>query len=117
MTDVGDRKPVEDVVWSDEAYQETYRQAGLYVVTTRRPLAEEDEPYEWVNKTRIAPWVICVLQRAERRCRGKRSKSFLDGCACQYMNQRRCTSWHEVGEPWWSSYHVPELHCSQGWPI
>ena len=71
MTDVGDRRPVEDVVWSDEAYQETYRQAGLYVVTTRRPLAEEDEPYEWVNKTRIAPWVICVLQKVRETLSGE----------------------------------------------
>ena len=68
-------------MWSDEAYQETYRQAGLHVLATLRPLAKEDEPYEWVNETRIAPWVIYVLQRAEKRCRGKRSKSFIDGSA------------------------------------
>ena len=71
MTDVGDRRPVEDVVWSDEAYQETYRQAGLHVLATRRPLAEEDEPYEWVNKTRIAPWVICVLQKVRETLSGE----------------------------------------------
>jgi len=71
MTDVGDRRPVEDIVWSDEAYQETYRQAGLHVLATLKPLAKEDEPYEWVNETRIAPWVIYVLQKAEKRCRRK----------------------------------------------
>jgi len=61
MTDGGDRRPVEDVVWSDEAYQEIYRQAGLHVLATLKPLAKEDEPYEWLNETRIAPWVIYVL--------------------------------------------------------
>jgi hypothetical protein len=58
---VEDRRPVEDIVWSDEDYQETYRRAGLRVLATRRPLAEESEPYAWVSETTIAPWVIYVL--------------------------------------------------------
>jgi SAM-dependent methyltransferase len=61
MLDVEDRRPVEDIVWSDEDYQETYRRAGLRVLATRRPLAEESEPYAWVSETTIAPWVIYVL--------------------------------------------------------
>lgn len=64
MTDVGDRRPVEDVVWSDEAYQEVFTQSGLEVVNTYKPLAKEDEPFEWINETRIAPWVIYVLKKA-----------------------------------------------------
>jgi len=31
----------------------------------RKPLGEEDEPFEWVNETKIAPWVIYVLRKAE----------------------------------------------------
>jgi len=58
-------------VWSDEAYQETYRQAGLHVLETFRPLARKNEPYEWVNETRIAPWVIYVLQKAGETLSGK----------------------------------------------
>jgi ubiquinone/menaquinone biosynthesis C-methylase UbiE len=61
MTDVEDRRPVEDVVWTDEAYREVFTKTGLQVMETRKPLAKESEPYRWVNETRIAPWVIYVL--------------------------------------------------------
>ena len=63
MTDVEDRRPVEDVLWSDEAYQETYQQAGLEIEAIYRPLGKEGEPYPWVNETTISPWVIYVLKR------------------------------------------------------
>ena len=66
ITATEDSRPVEDTVWSDEAYQETYRSAGLEAVSARRPLAREDEPYPWINETRIAPWVIYVLRPAGR---------------------------------------------------
>ncbi len=64
QTDIEDKRPVEDVVWTDEYYQETYRRAGLDMVRTYKPLAKEDEPYEWINETKIAPWVIYVLERS-----------------------------------------------------
>jgi len=64
QTDIEDKRPVEDVVWTDEYYQETYRRAGLETVRKYKPLAKEDEPYEWVNETKIAPWVIYVLERS-----------------------------------------------------
>ena len=64
MTDVEDRRPVVDIVWPDEAYQEVYRAAGLEAVATHRPLGREDEPIRWVNETRNAPWVIYVLRAA-----------------------------------------------------
>ena len=63
MTDVEDQRPVEDVVWSDEDYREVYRRSGLELVETYKPLAREDEPYPWVNETKIAPWVIYVLKK------------------------------------------------------
>jgi SAM-dependent methyltransferase len=63
MTDVTDRRPVEDIIWSDEDYRKVYEQAGLTLVHTCRPLAREDEPFTWVNETRIAPWVVYVLER------------------------------------------------------
>lgn len=62
QTDIEDKRPVEDVVWTDEYYQETFKRAGLELVKTYKPLAKEDEPYEWVNETKIAPWVIYVLK-------------------------------------------------------
>jgi ubiquinone/menaquinone biosynthesis C-methylase UbiE len=64
ITAVEDKRPVEDVVWTDESYLEVFKRAGLELVTTYKPLAKESEPYKWVNETRIAPWVIYVLKRA-----------------------------------------------------
>ena len=61
MTDVEDRRPVEDVVWTDEAYREVFTETGLQIIETYKPLAKESEPYRWVNETKIAPWVIYVL--------------------------------------------------------
>lgn len=66
ITDTEDKRPVEDVVWSEEDYRETYKHAGLEIVTKCAPLAREDEPYAWVNETRIAPWVIYLLKKACR---------------------------------------------------
>ena len=62
MTDVEDRRPVEDIVWSDESYREVYKAAGLEVVKTYKPLGKDDEPFQWVNETKISPWVIYVLK-------------------------------------------------------
>ena len=60
MLDVEDRRPVEDVLWTDDAYQEAYRRAGLVPLRTYRPLAKQTEPFAWVSETTIAPWVIYV---------------------------------------------------------
>jgi trans-aconitate methyltransferase len=64
MTDVEDRRPVEDVVWSDEAYREVYEASGLDAVAVHAPFGRGDEPYAWVSETQVAPWVIYVLKRA-----------------------------------------------------
>lgn len=67
ITELEDKRPVEDVIWTDEHYQETYKKAGLELVRTYKPLAKENEQYKWVNETRIAPWVIYVLKKKEKR--------------------------------------------------
>jgi len=69
ITDIPDRRPVEDIVWSDEAWRDTYARAGLEVLATYRPLGREGEPVRWVNETRIAPWTIHALGR-ERAASG-----------------------------------------------
>lgn len=61
MLDVADRRPVVDVVWTDEGYRDVYARAGLAAVESHRPLGRPDEPYPWVSEERIAPWVIDVL--------------------------------------------------------
>ena len=59
-----DKRPAVDIIWPDEDYREVYRKAGLKVVEVYRPLGRKDEPYQWVNETSIAPWVIYVLEKA-----------------------------------------------------
>lgn len=62
MLDVEDSRPVEDIIWMDQDYHETYKLAGLAPVNIYRPLAKQTEPYNWVSETKIAPWVIYVLR-------------------------------------------------------
>jgi SAM-dependent methyltransferase len=64
ITAIEDARPVEDILWSHEAYEKVYREAGFVLVKTHKPLARESEPYPWVSETRIAPWVIYVLKTA-----------------------------------------------------
>ena len=66
ITAVEDKRPVEDIVWTDECYREVYEKAELSLVETCKPLGKKDEPYRWVNETRIAPWVIYVLRKSSR---------------------------------------------------
>lgn len=63
QTDTEDKRPVEDIIWTDKYYRETYKRAGLELIRTYKPLAKESEPYKWVNETRTAPWVIYVLKK------------------------------------------------------
>lgn len=65
LLDHQDRRPVEDILCTDEAYRMVYREAGLEPIQMFKPLAKGDEPYRWVNETRIAPWAIYALKRAE----------------------------------------------------
>jgi trans-aconitate methyltransferase len=64
MTDVPDRRPIEDVVCSMASYLEMYREAGLELLASYEPLGRDDEPYPWISETRIAPWRIDVVKRA-----------------------------------------------------
>ena len=64
-TATDDRRPVDDILWPDVDYRAVYQGAGLEPIDMYKPLAREDEPCQWVNETRIAPWVIYVLQRAK----------------------------------------------------
>jgi SAM-dependent methyltransferase len=61
-TATDDKRPVDDILWPDADYRSVYQEAGLASVETYKPLAREDEPYRWVNETRIAPWVIYILK-------------------------------------------------------
>ncbi len=59
--DIDDKRPVKDILWTHEAYLETYRRAGLKVIQVHKPLARREEPFAWVTETTIPPWVIYTL--------------------------------------------------------
>jgi SAM-dependent methyltransferase len=63
QTDISDARPVEDILWTVASYEAVYSLAGLEIAKTYRPLARENEPHQWVNETRIPPWVIYVLKK------------------------------------------------------
>ncbi len=60
-TDFPASRPAEDIICPDESYRQIYADAGLAAEAMYKPLASGEEPYQWVNETRIAPWVIYVL--------------------------------------------------------
>ncbi|MUP39369.1 methyltransferase domain-containing protein [Labilibaculum sp. 44] len=62
MTDVPDKRPVEDVMFSQECYRKLFRRAGLKVAVHHQPLGNYNEGINWLNETRIAPWSIYVLE-------------------------------------------------------
>ncbi len=65
MKDVEDKRPVEDIFWPEKDYLDVYKKAGLDSVKTYKPLGkEEEELYQWVNETGIAPWTIYVLKKS-----------------------------------------------------
>jgi SAM-dependent methyltransferase len=63
-TATDDLRPVNDILWPDVDYRAVHQEAGLAPLNMYKPLGREDEPYQWVNETRIAPWAIYVLRRA-----------------------------------------------------
>jgi SAM-dependent methyltransferase len=67
MLDVEDKRPVEDILWTHEAYLDVWERAGLAPIHVHRPLGRPTEPYTWVSETRMAPWVVYVLASAARK--------------------------------------------------
>ncbi len=63
ITEIEDARPVEDVIWPDPDYRAAFESAGLELLDTHKPLARPEEPFRWVNETRIAPWAIYLLGR------------------------------------------------------
>lgn len=61
MLDVEDRRPVDDILWERDDYQEVYRRAGLRRLAEHKPLGRNDEPFAWVSETTVAPWAIDVV--------------------------------------------------------
>ena len=56
--------PCEDVLWTEQAWRETYAASGLEVVEVLKPLAGPADPGPWVSETAIAPWTVWVVREA-----------------------------------------------------
>jgi SAM-dependent methyltransferase len=61
VTDLDDKRPVEDILWTHDAYRDVFDASGLTILETHRPLATDAEPFDWINETEISPWSIYVL--------------------------------------------------------
>lgn len=92
QTDTEDKRPVEDIVWTHECYQEVFKKARLEPVRAYKPLGKENERYEWVNEARIAPWVIYVLKKEKKTFSRKKPPS----SRCSTTNTLICDQAHCV---------------------
>jgi len=63
MLDVEDRRPVDDIFWTEKDYHELFDRAKLQVEGFYKPLGRMDEPFHWVTEMEIAPWMIFVLKK------------------------------------------------------
>ena len=63
MTDVDDRRPVEDILWTEDDYHTLFELAGLEIEATYKPLGFKNEPYNWIVEKEIAPWIIFVVKK------------------------------------------------------
>lgn len=68
MLDVPDRRPVEDIFWTDDDYLQTFTSAGLEIVDVHRPLGNESDPFAWVSEYTVSPWRIHVVARRNNCC-------------------------------------------------
>lgn len=62
-TAIEDPRPVDDIIWPDDAYRRTYTESGWKVLEILRPLATGAEPIDWVSETTFPPWSIYLLGR------------------------------------------------------
>lgn len=63
ITDIEDKRSVEDVVFHPEDHVDLFMESGFSVTKVYKPLATGNENYSWVNETEIAPWTIYVLKK------------------------------------------------------
>jgi ubiquinone/menaquinone biosynthesis C-methylase UbiE len=65
INDLGDRRVVEDTLWTEDAYHETFRRTPLQLVETRRPMIGPQDHYrrEWISERTHAPFVVFILKR------------------------------------------------------
>lgn len=67
INDLGDRRVLEDTLWTEEAYHGTFRQTPLELLETLRPTSRPEDPiqFDWISERTHAPFVIFVLRNIE----------------------------------------------------
>jgi SAM-dependent methyltransferase len=60
MLDVPDRRPVEDIFWTEADYGTMFASAGLELLEVHRPLGNDADPFQWVSERDLSPWAIYV---------------------------------------------------------
>lgn len=65
ITDTNDHRPVADIIWWDSDYRNLFRNTGLSLIASYKPLGRANDPIDWVNETEIAPWIIYILRKSE----------------------------------------------------
>ena len=64
ITEIDDKRPVEDIMWSHDDYCRVFQNAELEIVDSHKPLGHPHEPFEWIHETELSPWVIYVLGKS-----------------------------------------------------
>lgn len=59
-----------DYFWTDSDYRKVFQKSGFDVVEMLQPLAQGDEPFDWVSEREFPCWTIYVLRK---RCLGESS--------------------------------------------
>jgi SAM-dependent methyltransferase len=67
MKDVPDSRPVMDLVWFQSDYMNLFAVCRMKLIEHQLPLGREDEPYEWLAETSVAPWTIYVVAKQAAR--------------------------------------------------
>lgn len=62
ILDIPDARPVEDRLCPDADYRRLFAAAGLVVRARHLPLGRPEEPFAWINETRVAPWSVYDLE-------------------------------------------------------
>jgi ubiquinone/menaquinone biosynthesis C-methylase UbiE len=65
MKDVEDKRPVEDIFWTESDYKKLFSLAGLEIEETYKPLGYDNEPFQWITEKETAPWMIFVLKKLD----------------------------------------------------
>ena len=65
---LGDRQVVEDTLWTEDAYFETFQKTPLRLLETRRPTIEPQDPIQcdWISERTHAPFVFFILKNGPK---------------------------------------------------